>query len=139
MQFFEIFASLIMIMFRPCNFSVTTMTTQATTFSQIRSLLDNVERAVVAMRSEPAKAPGIVRDVEPIEALLDSLRSARVDTRAGDTRGGPLGARAEGARAGSRRARRVGGVDLVVRQVEKSGQADTRAASALWQELRTTA
>lgn len=97
--------------------------TETTTFSQIRQLLDAVERAMVLLKQEPAKIAQVVRDVERADALLDMLQANGVDVRA------------EEGRADSLRGRLLGDAALLVRRANKAGIAGQLANSALWGEM----
>jgi len=101
-------------------------TTQASRFVQVRQLLDQTERDVVAMRGEPAKAAEVIRQVEQIRAMQIELRAAGVDVRAEQGRADTLGGRLDR------------DAELVVKRVTQSGAAAELVGSALWSELQAT-
>ena len=100
---------------------------EQSTFTRIRRLLDQAERDVVAMRSEPQKAVAVIGSVEQAQALLDTLRGRGVDIRA------------EEGRADSLHGRLLREAELVVRQVGRGGQSSMLAESPLWEEISATA
>ena len=97
--------------------------TETTTFSQIRQLLDAVERAMVLLKQEPAKIAQVVHDVERADALLETLQASGVDVRA------------EEGRADSLRGRLLGDAALLVRRANRAGIAGQLASSSLWSEM----
>ena len=98
----------------------------ASTFVQLRALLDKTERDVVAMRHESALAAPVVQAVEQAEALLDELRSQGVDIRA------------EEGRTDSLRGRVLREARLVQRLVARSGAGVVLAENALWRKIGAT-
>ncbi|MBC8163563.1 MAG: hypothetical protein H7Z42_20345 [Roseiflexaceae bacterium] len=100
------------------------ISTETSTFVQLRQLLDQTERDMVAIKSEPAKAAPVIRQVERAERLIAELRGAGVDVRA------------EQSRADSLRGRLLHEAELVVKRVGQNQP--PLAGSALWQELQAT-
>lgn len=98
---------------------------ETTTFTQIRQLLDTNERAVVAIRQEPAQAADVIIGVEKVLALLEQLHATGVDIRA------------EEGRADSLRGRLLREARLVARQVNKSGRGVELTSSELWHEIQS--
>ena len=101
-------------------------TTESSTFVQVRQLLDQTERDIVAMRGEPAKVAGVIQQVERIRLMLGNLRAAGVDVRAEQGRADTLNGRLDRDAA------------LVVKRVGQSGAAVELVGSALWNELQAT-
>ena len=95
----------------------------ASTFVQLRALLDKTERDAVTMRHEPGLAAPVVQAVEQAAALLSELRTQGVDVRA------------EEGRADSLRGRVLREARLVQRLVAQSGTGAVLADSALWREI----
>lgn len=106
---------------------VTGIKADASTFGQLRSLLDETERRIVIMHETPGGARDIIQNVERIGRLLEALDSPLYDTRA------------EESRAEALRERLVREAVRVERLVRVNGHADELASSPLWQTVRATA
>ncbi|HEU4322125.1 MAG TPA: hypothetical protein VFS21_03160, partial [Roseiflexaceae bacterium] len=91
------------------------------TFTQIRSLLDEAERLIVVMHETPDGVLRVIRQVDEIDRLLAALADPVYDTRA------------EESRAEALRERLVRESDRTVRLVRTGGFAEQLADSPIWQ------
>lgn len=103
------------------------MTSDASTFGQLRRLLDETERQIVIMQETPNGVRDVIQNVDRIDQLLDELAGPLYDTRA------------EEGRAESLHKRLERDAPKVAKLVRTHGHAAALADSPTWKDIVTTA
>ncbi len=103
------------------------ITSDTSTFGQLRGLLDTTERQVVIMQETPNGVRDVIQNVDRIDRLLDELASPLYDTRA------------EEGRAESLHKRLERDAPKVAKLVRKHDHTAALADSPTWKDVQATA